>query len=544
MITVALFFYYFMKQEVTERVSQSNQQLLQVIEQDLTKTQDNILYAVNYYVNDPRFQSLLSNLKDLEGLNSYESLRNYNELKNIIELVEVSNLPQNTHVYIMNPLQFVAYSSPSVNPETVQEEWNSLRSRIDFDNTTTVQKLGGLDLQGISLDRGKYFEARVFRDRKGELLGTLLYAIPNNYFKGLFQVSNFGRVKLMESDGRLIYMSSPQNTQAESYPIINQMKMQRTGWMIQHETSQSEVTGKLTKVFLLFCVTLLICMGIFMLISIFLARQLYKPLNKIKITAEKFGQGNFSLRFAAKGEDEISVLGAAFNRMLDEIEKLISDIHQEQEEKRVVELQALFAQIRPHFLINTLNSMKCNLSLTGNKLQSKQMDSLISLLRAYMKVHVPGTLQTEIRLIQDYLAIMMMRNEMKIRFEHEIPEEFLNVTVPLLLLQPIVENAIVHGFVRYPKDACVSIKVTKESEWLVIVISDNGIGISEEKCSRLNYLLEQKDVDKVAANERVGLINVAQRLQLTYGSKAEMYCEGNELGGTSFYLKVPLSILL
>src|SRR5690606_35533183 len=127
------------------------------------------------------------------------------------------------------------------------------------------------------------------------------------------------------------------------------------------------------------------------------------------------------------------------------------------EQKRVMELEALFMQIRPHFLINTLNSIKCSLILQEDRLHSGIIDSLMSLLRAYLKVNEPATLQEECKLLGHYVDIMKIRNEIPVELKVDLVPGLEQTVIPKLILQPIIENAIVHGLMDRP-DAVITVR--------------------------------------------------------------------------------------
>jgi two-component system, sensor histidine kinase YesM len=246
------------------------------------------------------------------------------------------------------------------------------------------------------------------------------------------------------------------------------------------------------------------------------------------------------VRFPVKGNDEIAVLGNAFNNMLDQINLLFARVKQEQEDKRIIELQALFAQIRPHFLINTLNSIKCNLILSNDPIHSSQIDSLMRLLRAYMNVDELTTLNQECKLLVDYTDIMKMRNDMNLKLMINLPQELEIFIVPRLILQPLVENAIVHAFHdELPYNPIICINVQSVNGKVIIEVLDNGVGMAPEKIKNVLTSLEA-DEKQDEHNEHIGLKNVYQRLKLTYGRDMSLDIYANEELGVSIALNIPM----
>ncbi|MEK4512794.1 sensor histidine kinase [Paenibacillus sp. FSL K6-2524] len=225
--------------------------------------------------------------------------------------------------------------------------------------------------------------------------------------------------------------------------------------------------------------------------------------------------------------------------MMDQLKGLIYDIEQEQEQKRVMELDALFMQIRPHFLINTLNSIKCSLILQKDQLHSGVIDSLMSLLRAYLKINEPTTLLEECELLGHYIDIMKIRNEIPLELVVDLEPDLKQWVIPKLMLQPLIENAIVHGLVDNP-DAKISIHARRDQNCIMIDIEDNGSGMEEEQLSVLNQQLQSNDSDQHASYTRVGLINVVQRLRLSFGPTATLCLYQNNMGGVTAFLQIPV----
>lgn len=266
-----------------------------------------------------------------------------------------------------------------------------------------------------------------------------------------------------------------------------------------------------------------------------------KPIHKLKNIAEQYGRGNRFVRFKTRGSDEIAVLGKSFNQMLDDINQLFHQIELEQEEKRTLELQALFSQIRPHFLLNTLNSIKCNLMLEGDEKNGDMIQSLMNLLRGYIRVHEPASLEEELKLIKDYVLIMQMRNQMVIDLTMEMEDELKTFRIPRLLIQPIVENAILHGFRKQRDHAHIELTVRVKQGAVVISATDNGKGLTEEELTRLSDRLAAPDSELSSAGHGIGLVNVLRRLKLTYGSQARMEVAANPAGqGVICSLIIPI----
>ena len=164
----------------------------------------------------------------------------------------------------------------------------------------------------------------------------------------------------------------------------------------------------------------------------------------------------------------------------------------------------------------------------------------MSLLRAYLKVNEPATLREECKLLGHYVDIMKIRNEIPLQLEIDLDPETEGLILPKLILQPIVENAIVHGLVDHQTPR-IEIRSRSSLDGIRIEIANNGTGPDEEQLRCLNRRLGKPSEEQDGAYERVGLMNVVQRLRLTFGPEASLTLANLPHGGMSVTLYLPLS---
>ncbi|MNJ52006.1 putative sensor-like histidine kinase [compost metagenome] len=172
-------------------------------------------------------------------------------------------------------------------------------------------------------------------------------------------------------------------------------------------------------------------------------------------------------------------------------------------------------------------------------MHSQTIDSLMSLLRAHLRVNEPLALEDECKLLAQYVSIMRMRNRLDIGFTVDLPEQFRSIKVPRLLLQPLVENSIVHGMKRNIPDPQICVKVRESEEGIIIHVTDNGKGIDEEDAKELNEQLNNKT--EVQEDKGVGLFNVLRRLKLSFGEQARFTVAPNMPDGFVCTLVIPVS---
>ncbi|HEY0827611.1 MAG TPA: histidine kinase, partial [Bacilli bacterium] len=385
-----------------------------------------------------------------------------------------------------------------------------------------------------------YYAVRIIEHPQNrEVLANLYIGIPQSYFNKLFSTAGEGNIYLLDENDLEIAAKAPHPYLSEDSSITRlRQTIPKVGWKLVYDVPNEQVTGQISRGFLLNLTVIGCSVILFLIFSVFLARGLNKPIYKLKNIAEQYAGGNRFVRFSIKGRDEIAILGKAFNRMLDDINGLFHQVELEQEEKRILELQALFSQIRPHFLLNTLNSIKCKLAVSGDIEHSEMINSLMSLLRAYIRIHEPVALEEEFRLIRDYVRIMQMRSNLDIDFSYELEEPFKHFKVPRLLIQPIVENAIIHGFRKHKQGARIRLIGEQAGDMLQVSITDNGQGLAEPELEKLQHKLQVLD-EESGTNEGIGLINVIRRLKLTYGAGAFLSLNNNTNEGLTFMLHIP-----
>ena len=237
--------------------------------------------------------------------------------------------------------------------------------------------------------------------------------------------------------------------------------------------------------------------------------------------------GELGQRAEVVTRDEIGRLSVEFNEMLDHIESLIGQVVQEEMLKKDAELEALQYQITPHFLYNTLNSIKYAALLKGEAKIGGLLEDFIELLQA--SVNKKGkfvTVAEEIHFVRNYMNLQQIRYEEEIEVEYRIPQEMKGCFLPRLMLQPLVENALLHGLDLKRGQNRISIGGEVKEGRLALWVQDNGRGMSEEQIRQL-FLGSGK---KERGLSGIGVANVRERLKLYYGECAGVTCVSGEEG--------------
>ena len=280
---------------------------------------------------------------------------------------------------------------------------------------------------------------------------------------------------------------------------------------------------------------LMICVS--MIITGFISSGLTRPLELLMNTIQKIGNGNVQLRAKIVKEDEIGELAQQFNEMLDQMEELKQKEYQTKQLLNRAEYKALQAQVNPHFLYNTLDTMASIAEIRNCPEVSHMSQSLALIFRYSLNMKDPfSTVENEIVHLKNYIYVMDMRMHDNIQYTFDVDEMTLKSKLPRLSLQPIVENAINHGLRNKRGKKKIGIQIKREQMDLVICIEDNGIGLDT---SAINESLRKNELDFVEKGNSIGLHNINARLKMLYGNQYGMHLESMLGEGTKVFMILP-----
>ncbi len=272
------------------------------------------------------------------------------------------------------------------------------------------------------------------------------------------------------------------------------------------------------------------------LINLYIAHNITKPLSELADNMERLGTGELQVSVPVRSEDEIGMLAKEFNKMTAQIQNLLNQVYEEQRAKRKFEFSVLQAQINPHFLYNTLNSV-CSLI---NLKKAEEANTMIRAIGQFYRTALSNgksviPISDEIINIRNYIQIQSMRYGDKIKYDIDISDEILDKYIVKLTLQPLIENSIYHGVKELDKAGIIVIRGRMEEDKILISVTDNGVGMPKEKSDRL---LRTEDMH---TDHSFGLYNIHKRLQLYFGKDYGLRIQ-SELGiGTTATVVIPLN---
>lgn len=307
-------------------------------------------------------------------------------------------------------------------------------------------------------------------------------------------------------------------------------------WTLVSVQTQSDLLSQVNRIKTTTLLIMLCCVVLAFVLSNVISSLLLKPLHKLQGLMKKVEHNNLDVRFTSKYEDEVAHVGLKFNRMLEEISALIKDVKDAEYDKRKMEAKALQAQIDPHFLYNTLNTIIWK-SETSQKQDVTEMIVSLSLL---FQLGLNGgnemtTLAKEIDHIRQYLNLQQKCYEGLFEYSIEVEDEcLLEWPILKIILQPLVENSILHGFQEIEGRGIIRVSITCSNDILQLRVEDNGAGM-DVQAVRANMRMEHS-LDKSYA-----LRNVYGRIRLYYGSDANIDLYSVPYVSTWVTLTIPLS---
>lgn len=293
--------------------------------------------------------------------------------------------------------------------------------------------------------------------------------------------------------------------------------------------------------FIVFLFITTIMLAIFF--ALWFSKGITQPIDQLSEAAREVSKGDLlGAPVAVRSNDELKLLGDTFNNMRTDIHGLVEEIKDQSELDRLIkemELKHLQNQINPHFLFNTLNTVSKMAYLEDAKATSGLIETVATLLRYSLgQINKSVSLYDEVEVVKDYFHIQKIRFSERVRFELNIDASCLTTEIPRLTLQPLIENAFIHGIEGQEEGGIIALNVYQTETHVIAEVCDDGVGMLEEKIKQL-LTLSAADEPHVGHSTGIGLANVIRRLELHYQISDVVEIESQLGKGTTIRLVLP-----
>jgi two-component system sensor histidine kinase YesM len=501
------------------------------------------------------------NVQD-DGLGSYQKNKSVDSF--------MYNL-MNSKEYIKNAFIIDKYGNKFFkSKDNSQNKENEIVKNMDSEK---VKGLWGQTLW-IKGDSGEvYMERAVFDPENTEYLGIIVVGVSSDYLRSLYANINkvsAGRIVLLDGQNNIMVADDQlseniteflkkgllKDTSSfnaaykyEGSDYISNVRPSGNGkWKILNIITVKELTKSSNTLKFWIFVTCIVSVLIAMAVAVFISKRITEKIRLLIKNIKIIAQGNFNTRIQLESQDEIGVLAAEFNSMAENINNLIQTVYSEQLLKKNAEFKALQseynalqAQINPHFLYNTLETISSMAKLKNEPEISMIVYLLADLLRETISEKKSIIfLEQELSYIRNYLEIQKRTYGQKMDFEYDIDEEALVCKVPKFILQPVVENAIVHGLQQKPGKGLILINGFIKDNRLIIEIIDNGIGMKDEEVAAILDYGDDTGKDGDNRHTRIGVRSVDKRIKILYGSEYGLKIFSKPGEGTKIEITLPI----
>ncbi|NOU69675.1 HAMP domain-containing protein [Paenibacillus sp. LMG 31461] len=555
---------YMAKDVLMDNAISNSQDSMQMVELNLTSLINNLLYITNNVQFDSELNTLLREGKESET----KAQHVLNQTRITAKLSSITSLLNDTYITILTDEHggYTNYSAYDYNYELFYEEdwFKQLKAMNGYEtlwlggqpNYLLSSRPSSSHL--ITIARKIQFSTRPsgyvivsmketdFHESFAKLAGNSQIMLVNS--KGIIlshpdskqigqRFAYADRIHFQEDDAKVTTIDG------EHY-LLTSHDLTYSDWSLVNLTRYKEATQKINFIQQTNLFIQISFFSIFLIILVVLVRRLTEPLARLGRVANEIEAGNLSIRAQIVGGNEIAKVGRSFNKMLDRIEIMLNKAVLDQTKKRMLELEMLQAQIHPHFLFNVLNSIRLKILKKNDQENALFIQSLAHLLRMTINrnnEYIP--LYQEIEIVTHYIKLMNMRQKQPIMYEAHIPQDAGMVEVPRLFIQPLIENAYIHGFNEGGGTIMISSRV--EHQQLIVEVADNGKGMNEEERMRLLDHLQHDGAEEQIEYKRsgftgIGVKNVYERLRLIYGPAFKLLIESEQGEGTKITLLIPV----
>lgn len=425
-----------------------------------------------------------------------------------------------------------------------------------------IYEANGSSLWGITGEKNRICVAKAILDfdtmkpagyinivYENSYLSDILANNSSKYSGASYVVNTHGRIMVANKEGYVgenfpVKLSDLRASNTSRYDMFSSTQAfyfvgneMPNGWSLVQTVSVKEFNKEMNHLIVLAAGIVLLVLGISLGFVWYATSRIAHPAKELMESMKTLAKDNEYPRVKIVSNDEIGMIGLEYNKMAENIETLIEKVYKMELTQKQAELEFLQMQINPHFLYNALDTISWMALAKGNMDVSEMTIALAELLRATIKKESFITLREEMNTVKDYLLIQQERFGDKISAEYFVEEDAYSCMVPNFILQPVIENAIIHGLEPKIEKGKVSINISIQDEFLTFLVEDNGVGMDEKEILDLYKKCRENNT-----KQSIGLKNVYRRLLLCYGEASMLKIESKKEQGTRISFLIPRNI--
>lgn len=468
-------------------------------------------------------------------------------------------------VYLVDRFNHIFFNKrPYITNLSTTDQLNSWRNLVDKEQRARPVLMGRHQIWINGNEQKAVFS--VLRTIKSastlQNIGIIVFDVDIELFKDITdpmdQVTQ-GSSLLLDDQGKLVYASGDPNTvNARIAELLSKSQGQQsgsfesemdensyltvfyiseqTGWSTSTSIPLDKILFKVKQNSTALILTTLILLSIALLVATYFSHALTRPLKTMVRYMKQVQHGNLDVWITTRYEDEIGMMGSHFNRMILRVKELLHEIKATEKRKKSADIRALQSQINPHFIYNTLESIR----MLAEDNDDPRMAKLTYLLGTQLRYSIVRseeivTITQEMEHVNNYFNLLSIRFPDKFKLIMDVPEPYWDLPVLKLVFQPIVENALFHGLERKLEGGSVTITAWQDHDHVIFQVNDDGVGMDEQTLLALNRSLIQAEPGETFG---IGIRNVNERIRLHYGEECGLQVQSERGMGTSVLMKI------
>lgn len=403
--------------------------------------------------------------------------------------------------------------------------------------------------------------ARSMTDEKGKFIGMFLFNIyEENFYRAFESLANENDIYIVDSVGNIVSHRNKELTgirfydmdamnqmfQNEDYNIIEKnqkqylfsiCKNQELGWIIVEEIPLRLLLGDVQFIRNRMVGIGLVIFVVSMLSCLYISHRATRPLGVLVRELKKIGRSESNdQKFEVAGWREIHTICDECNYMNQRIQSLVAAIKESEKKKRAAEMGFMQSQMSPHFLYNTLFSIRCLVDMGNKKAAIGIIDAFTSILKYILSYKTEFVdVSQEIKFLEDYAVLQKYRYGEQFTFEIQCPSKLYQKKVLRMILEPLVENSLFHGPAEEMEPIHVTVSFQIEGNDMLIIVTDDGIGFTDE-----NYMELSRKIRFGDQSNMIGMNNIRDRIKMTFGKKYGLSIDTNYEDGARIIVKIPV----